>query len=167
MANGYTFTKRSAERITRVVRDVERGGRDQPPVYFRRSSGDDGGGEVIIGKTTEAWLKNTSQEIEIWDQAEPPNEEAADPPKTQLAWNKFYPVASGVWVLIAKSTNGKWYLVEAAIPDASGACAVPNIGGHDLTTVSGYQSGEIQILGHDSNGCLKWYNVCDCEEPPP
>lgn len=170
MANsgGYTFTKRSAERITRVVRDVERGGRDQPPVYFRQPVGD-GGDPVRLCKTTEPWLRNTHAVLEVWESGDPPDEEitvSGDPPeiKTLDAFNKSYDVAACVWVLVAKGTNGHWYLVEAAVPDpSSGDCAAPNIGGHDLTTLEGYDSSKKQALTHDENACLMWVDIEECE----
>lgn len=126
-----------------------------------------GGGDVRLGKTTAAWLRNTSQEIEIWDKGEPLAEEVSDPLKTVTAHNKVYDVASGVWVLVAKASSGEWYLVEAATPDYSeSGCRATNVSGHDLTTISGYNEGAVQLLGHD-NGCLKWFDVCECEAPPP
>jgi hypothetical protein len=72
-------------------------------------------------------------------------------------------VAACVWVLVAQAQNGRWYLVEAATPDPSeSGCKAPNIGGHDLATVSGYASNKKQALTHDQNACLKWVDIEDC-----
>lgn len=121
-----------------------------------------GGSKLRLGKTTAAWLRNTSGYIEIWDKGEPPDEEISSPLETITAYNKMYDVAACVWVIVGK-VGGNWYLVEAATPDPSeGGCKAPNISGHDLTTVTGYASNKKQALTHDENACLKWVDIEDC-----
>lgn len=125
------------------------------------------GDPVRLCKTTQAWARNTEATLQIWESGDPPNEQASVGPsssiQTLVAYNKSYNVAACVWVLVARGTNGKWYLVEAAVPFDSQSCDAPNIGGHDLTTVSGYASNKKQALTHDENACLKWVDIESCE----
>lgn len=125
------------------------------------------GDPVRLCKTTQAWERNTEATLQIWESGDPPNEQTSIGPssniQTLVAYNKSYNVAACVWVLVARGTNGKWYLVEAAVPFDSQSCDAPNIGGHDLTTVSGYASNKKQALTHDENACLKWVDIESCE----
>ena len=67
------------------------------------------------------------------------------------------------WVEIARAADGKWYLVEAGSPDDEGSCR-KTIGGEDITKWPGWDGTTQQILGHDENGCLKWFDIAECEE---
>lgn len=165
MADLVQFDDESGARIGRVVREVEGQVRRARPLVFApllESSGGGGGEQVRLGKTTAAWLRNTSQQIEIWDEGDAPDEEISSPLVTVTAYNKSYDVAACVWVLIAKAKTGEWYLVEAGTPDPVEGCAAPNIAGHDLTTVQGYASNKKQALTHDENACLKWVDIENC-----
>ena len=160
-----TFTRQAAERIARAVRKVEAGDRNCAGLSFRRPAISGKSSAVRLCKTTEAWLRNTEATLEIWENGDPPDEQpTGDPIKTLVAYNKSYHVAACVWVIVGKGKNGKWYLLEAAVPFDSETCDAPNIGGHDLTTVSGYASNKKQALTHDDNGCLKWVDIEDCEQ---
>lgn len=44
----------------------------------------------------------------------------------------------------------------------STATCVLSVGGVNLTTIQGYSSSVIQVLGHAANGCLRWYGISTC-----
>lgn len=161
-----TFTRQAAERIARAVRKIEAGDRDCVGLTFSRPI-DGGKSPVRLCKTTQAWARNTQATLEVWESGDAPDEQPSigqsSNIKTLIAYNKSYNVAACVWVLVAKGQNGEWYLVEAAVPFDSESCDAPNIGGHDLTTVSGYASNKKQALTHDENACLKWVDIESCE----
>lgn len=59
--------------------------------------------------------------------------------------------------------NGSWGLVRIGRGD-SGLCDKA-IGGHDITQWAGWDATKNQILGHDTSGCLKWFDVVTCDPP--
>jgi hypothetical protein len=163
MARGGGFTRRAAKRISRAVQAFERGDRDTSAVTFRQTSGDDE--PLRLCKTTAAWSKNTTATLEVWEDGTPPNEAKSTGVTVEGVVNKSYDVASGVFCLIALAANQTWYLVEAAAKDDEQGCKKPQIGGQDLSTLSGYSASKKQALTHD-NGCLKWVDIEDCPEAP-
>jgi hypothetical protein len=158
---GALISVESARRIAEVVRKVEGGNRDIPPLPLRTAYDD--GGEVRLCKTTEKWAKDTVSELEVWEAGTATAPEESSPAETITASNVFYDVDSGVFVVIAKAANGRWYLVEAGDTADGSSCKSPAIGGEDLTTVSGYDAAKTQVLGHE-DGCLKWIDTTTCPE---
>lgn len=63
----------------------------------------------LLGKTSEAWAKGTSQTITLW--AGTPGSEAELSDQV-IAWNKFANVASGKFVMVARA-NDTYYLIAA------------------------------------------------------
>jgi hypothetical protein len=108
MAKRVVFSEGSARRIGNAVRAVERGNRDQSPIFFRSAGGDDSSVAVKLGKTTSAWTKGTSHEVQLW-----PSGVISSPVETQNATNRFADVATGKWVMIALEDGGDWYLISA------------------------------------------------------
>lgn len=77
-------------------------------------AGSGGGDPVRLGKTTSAWSKNTTATIDLYEQGTPPSETRNPSPYTLAdCVNKFANVGSGKWVMVAKMTNGRWYLIAA------------------------------------------------------
>ena len=167
MADPVNFTRPAAERIAKAVRTVEYGNRDSTGPSLDRPWFDDGKHyPVRLCKTTAAWSRNTAATLDVWESGDALDEQLTvrgTSTVTVVAYNKAYNVAACVWVLVGKGKNGNWYLVEAAVPFDSESCDAPNIGGHDLTTVSGYASDKKQALTHDENACLKWVDIESCE----
>lgn len=58
----------------------------------------------------------------------------------------------------AAGTNS---VVEIPLQSTCVTCHI-NIGGLDLTTLPNYSGQTIQLLGHDSSACLRWYSVTSC-----
>lgn len=119
-----------------------------------------GGDHVRLCKTTAVWERDTIATLDVWEDGTPPSESQTTG-QTVEAVNKMYRVASATWVIVARCTNGKWYLVEAGDNHSEG-CVPPSIGGRDLTDLPGYDAAKTQALGHES-GCLKWIDIEDCQ----
>lgn len=162
---GVLITREAARRINRAVSAIERGDRDMPGYTLRTAW--EGGEPVRLCKTTAAWERNTEATLEVWESGDAPDEQpttSGNSTSTLQAFNKSYDVAACAWVIVAKGPNDLWYLVEASVPDPNPeSCDAPNIGGHDLTTVAGYDSSKKQALTHDENACLKWVDIETCE----
>jgi hypothetical protein len=159
------FSEGDARRIAAATRAYERGNRDMPPVRFRDPGGD-GGDPIRIGKVSADWTVGTCATVTLWEgdaisgtSCEPtqtsPTETTAD------VRNLSRDVKANSWVAIGKAADGNWYLIEAGSPD--GSCR-QTIGGQDITKWPGWDGTKIQLLGHDENGCLKWFDSEDCEE---
>lgn len=65
-----------------------------------------------LGKTSAAWAKATAADITLWGGV--PGSEAATSSVVR-AWNKFAPVSSGRWVMLAR-VGQSWYLIAAECP---------------------------------------------------
>lgn len=127
-----------------------------------------GGGSLRIGKTTCDWAVGQCVTITIWEGAAGTGTGATCKP-TQTSptetienvRNLSHDVAMDSWVAIGRASDGNWYLVEAGGPE--GSCR-KTIGGEDITKWAGWDGTKVQLLGHDANGCLTWFDSDDCEE---
>lgn len=81
-------------------------------------------------------------------------------------------VDPNIWIIIARDKPGYWYIIGAADgvgldfgtgtgTHVGGACR-ESLGGLPLDTIPGFVEGAVQLLGHDANGCLRWYDVGQC-----
>lgn len=164
---GGLITVEAVRRLARAAQRVENGGRNiKPPAL--RTAFDEGGDPVRLGKTTEAWTKGTTTELELIFQDNCADEglgsgSGAD---TIEAHNRSHDVAEGVECVVALAANGCWYLVEAGGCDegsGSGECGCLTLAGQDLTTIAGYDAAATQVLGHEA-GCLTWISTTQCTE---
>lgn len=121
MPDGYLIGGEFLGRIRRVVDAADAapyrmsGVKTQP-----RFEGDDGGGAggggypVRLGKTTASWTKGTTASIELYEEGTPPSEtKNAENYTLENCVNKFATVGSGKWVIVARMTNSRWYLIAA------------------------------------------------------
>jgi len=157
---GVLITEEAARRLQKVINQTGDNARDVHAPKLRTAF-DEGGGELRVAKTSSAWTKGTTQELQLVYEADCDTE--GDGEETQLAYNLAFDVGSGVLVWIAEASNGCWYMVSAASCPTGAYCECPAIGGQDLTTVGNYDGAKTQILGHE-NGCLKWFDVYTCPE---
>ncbi len=86
------------------------GGGDNIPVRLQSLAQGGGGKPLRLAKTTAAWEKNTLARIQLYETGTPPNEDSASEFLDDCV-NKIERIDSGKWVLVAKATNGYWYLV--------------------------------------------------------
>ena len=110
MSKPVGFTQDGARRIVAATNAYEAGDRSMPPIRFR-DPGDDGD-PVRLGKTTSAWNKGTLATIDLYEEGTPPSETTSSETLEDCV-NKFADVATGKWVMLARGTNGSWYLIAA------------------------------------------------------
>jgi len=173
------LTEDVARRMGAATLAYERGNRDMPPVYFRTAGGDDGAA-IRVGKVSADWAVGTCAEVKVWERVDtgcvpthcsglPPGEISGIPvhlceETIDDVANLSHDVAANSWVVIGQAANGRWYLLEAGKEE--GSCR-QTIGGEDITKWPGWNGSIVQLLGHDENGCLKWFDSEECEEPSP
>lgn len=123
---------------------------------------DGGGGRLRIGKYTGSsrWAVGACATVTLWERTGTNcSPTASNPAQTiESVANLSYDVPANSWVVIGLGSDGKWYLVDSGI---EGSCR-QTIGGEDITTIGGWDATKIQLLGHDANGCLKWFDSDDC-----
>jgi hypothetical protein len=138
---------------------------------------DDGGDPIRIGKVGADWAFGTCATVTLWERdaisgapCQPTLHGEVSgvfsPPTVEGVRNLSRDVKANSWVAIALAADGKWYLVEAGAPDDSETCR-QTIGGQDITKWPGWNGSAVQLLGHDENGCLKWFDTDDCQETSP
>ena len=94
-ARAWNRAQDAADIVLGVRPGVEAGDLRQPP--------------HLLGKTSAAWTKGTSQSITLW--AGTPGSESALSDQV-IAWNKFADVATGKFVMLARA-NDTFYLIAA------------------------------------------------------
>ena len=102
-----TFTRPAAERIAKVVRQVEGGDRDTPPLVFGARIGSKSEKVFRVCTFTGSWSKNTAKVVTFRNQTATPN--------TANATNLFASIgtaASSRNCAIAKDGTA-WYLIAA------------------------------------------------------
>jgi hypothetical protein len=156
---GVLITRESIGRLARVINGHNASRRDVHAPKLPTAFDDGGGGQLRVAKTSSAWTKGTTQELQLV--YEDDCETQGNGEETQLAYNLAFNVGSGVLVWIAEAANGCWYMVGAASCPPNAPCECVSIGGQDLTTVGNYSSGATQILAHQG-GCLVWLDTDAC-----
>lgn len=159
---GVLITQESARRIQRVVQRIEGGDRNIPPVPIRTAFDEDGG--VRVGKVAAAWAIGTCATVTLWNERD--NSGCCVPEAGTLqvenVVNVSHNVRAGSFVVIGQASDHRWYLIASGI---DGSCR-QTIGGEDITQWAGWNGSANQILGHDENGCLKWFDADVCDTPP-
>lgn len=146
-SNRVSFTKASADRIAKAVRRVESGNRDTQP--FVGSPRDAGGGGAKIRKATFTG---------DWD----------------IGSDKTVTVCSTTLTMVVRNLTMHWKGDGTATGTVvfSRACGSNvateisvdqqrNIGGN-IGKIAAFTTAEVQVLGHDTAGILKWYSVITC-----
>jgi hypothetical protein len=111
MTKPVAFSEDGARRVIAATKAYEAGNRDMPAIRFRDPGGDDGD-PVRLGKTTSTWTKGALATIDLYESGTPPSETSSSATLTNCV-NKFADVATGKWVILARGTNGSWYLIAA------------------------------------------------------
>ena len=106
------FTRPAAERISKVVRTVEAGGRDSSPLTFGNRSEGLGGKVFRVCTFTGSWAISSSKNVTFKYQTTTPN--------TASATNLFFPVTSTATLDCAIAKDGTaWFLVDVPFYTAS------------------------------------------------
>jgi len=132
---GVEFTRGAAERIAKVVRKVEAGGRNGSAFSPMPRLQSFGKGGVRFCSWTATWSHSDTATI-TFDPATA---------QTATATNVILGVGPGDgWV--AKKGSAGWQLI-----------------GFDMTQQPGYADGEIQLFGHSSSSAIaQWYSITTC-----
>jgi len=159
---GVEFTRGAAERIAKVVRKVEAGGRNGSafsPIprlqeLDRRA--------LTLGTFTGSWAINQARAVTIV-------------PGTQTVVVYNYSVnvpalentSEERFVIFGKVQKHNENilpnsLVEVQLSSDLQTC-VNAIGEIAMSSLPGYSGGDVQLLGHDGSACLQWYSVTTCE----
>lgn len=156
-----TFTRPAAERIASVVRKVEAGDRDSAGLRFERVASAVGSplrlatftGNWATGQYKTVTLHGSTQTASVYNWCNP------------ATGGSTSSTTSSRYVIFGRtgSTNS---VVE--IQYQSGTC-VTSLAGFDLTSLPGYSSNAIQLLGHAAAGTsgtscpsLTWYSITTC-----
>lgn len=156
----FGFNENDAKRIGRAVRAVER-----DPTKVRLGGPDaDGaapGVRLLIAKHEgTGWPTGSTAVVTLYNGDVPSSVASA---MTMVAYNHYIkfstdPNCTVRWVALGH--NGfAWHPV-----DSQGDCGtcVSLIGGVDFRVFPGYANTSVQMLGHDSGGCIRWYDVFTC-----
>ena len=145
-----SFTKASAERIADAVRRVESGNRDAVPFISAPRDFAGAGKAIRKGTFTGSWDIGDTKIVELCGST-----------NTAEVLNLTVHIMDGTGtittqqsVLFAKAC-GTNIAVELPLDQCK------NIGGA-INKIAGFSSTEIQILGHDTAACLKWYSITTC-----
>lgn len=151
------FTRPAAERIAKVVREVEAGKRDAGPI---------GDGERLqalpyklrLGTFTGNWETGQYRAVTL---------EGSTNTVSVYNWCNAALGAS-----VSNSTETRYVIfgkvkdrqaaVELQINAAQATCGL-TIAGVNLAAFEGYNASQIQLLGHNTTGpCLQWYSITTC-----
>ena len=110
MTKPVAFNEDGARRVIAATKAYEAGNRNMSPVKFRQVSDDD---PVRLGKTSTSWPKGSIATISVWETGTPPGETQTTGVQLTGCVNKFANVASGKWVMLARCSNGSYYLISA------------------------------------------------------
>lgn len=157
---GVEFTRDSANRIAKVVRQVEAGNRRSNGLFleprlqhFPRS--------LTLGMFTGSWDVETAKAVRVLPGT-----------ATTVVYNYCVPVPESPstteerFVIFGKvqlhnENIGPQSIVEVQIQSTNETCA-NSINGISLEDFPDYAAGDVQLLAHDGSACLKWVSVTTC-----
>lgn len=155
----YGFNENDAKRIGRAVRHVERGAR-RIELGGPSADGAAPGVRLLIAKHEgSSWPTGSTAVVTIYNGA--PGSAASA--MTMVAYNQYITFSSGTnctsrWVALGH--NGfAWHPIDSQ--SDCGTCVYES-GGVDFRAVRGYARTAVQILGHDSLGCIQWFDIATC-----
>lgn len=146
------FTRESAGRIARVIRDSELAPKVARPLTFESVAPQPSGNRVRIGTFSGAWDLGAFKVVTLLGTT-----------ATASVLNACNSVADAGCnrVVLFSSVNGTQCAVELQYRPTCATCHI-SIQGFDLSSLPGFASNQIQILGHDANACLTWYSTNTC-----
>jgi len=155
----YGFNENDAKRIGRVVRLVERGA-DKTELGGPKNNTPPPGVRLLIGKHSgSSWATGSTAVVTVYN-GEPGSVASA---LTVVAYNQYVQFASDTnctnrWVALGHNGFG-WIAVDSQ--SDCGTC-VSEVGSVDFRVFPGYSRTNEQVLGHDTSGCIKWFNTTTC-----
>jgi hypothetical protein len=167
----YGFSEGDAKRIGRTVRLVERYP-DKPAVGGPEPSNAVPGVRLLLAKHSgEPWATLEEAVVTVYNGNLCEYPTCTDLPFsgyfTMMAVNhytKYYPAVGDEvrerWITLGHNGFG-WTPVDSQDVGTGGNC-INELGGVDFRAFAGYRNDLIQILGHDIDSCVRWYDVFTC-----
>lgn len=154
-----SFSLDDAKRIANVVRAVEEGNRNEAPLRFRQVQDRLRGATLQLATFSGDWQLNQVKTVTFHNVTSTPN--------TANVRNFCVPALGfqqnqTAFVICGRVQYHTTERVVLEIQQASPATCTLRFGAVDLVTLASYVSNEEQLLGHDPNGCPKWFSVTTC-----
>lgn len=149
-----TFTRPAAERIAKVVRQVEHGDRGALPLSFTRV-GDvsQASSDLRVATFTGVWCTGETHEISF------NVSQGTNSNTTAMAFNNVMPLYAG-------EGEGVGYInCIVGRPHANGyQTAKWHLLAFNVTQLPGYDPNQIQLFGHGTSTCshVQWYSITTC-----
>lgn len=116
-----------------------------------------GGSPLKVGTFTGSWQTGTFRTVTITGSTQ-----------TVSVYNWCTPsIDSGTTAstaakyVIFGNASGTQSVVEIQLTNTTATCSM-TVGGVDFATLPNYNATAIQLLGHDSGSCLKWFDITQC-----
>lgn len=159
MASIYGFSSDDAKRIGAAVRAVE-GNKINRSAGGQEFAGSNPGVRLLLARydSTSIWSKGSTAVVTIY------GGDVIASVATVVARNQFVSMSTSTactqrWVALGNNGFG-WYVVNHE--NACTATCSSEVGNVDFTVVPNYAATATQLLGHDSSGCIKWFNTTTC-----
>lgn len=146
------FSRQSAQRIAKVVRTVEQGDRNQSGITFDHPI-PSVASPLKVATFTGSWATGTYKTVTLVGST-----------NTASVYN-WCNAAEGDGTATRHVVFGRASGTNSVLEIAMGATSTcrMTLGGVDLTSLTGYAAGDVQVLGHNTTGpCLQWYSVTTC-----
>lgn len=150
------FTQPAAERIARAVRKIEAGNRNGLPLQFRRIAVSQQS-PLRLATFTGDWQAGSFATVTLYGSTQTAN-----------VYNWCNPALGAgsantgcVRYVIYGSAGGTNAALEVQQFSTCSTC-VKAIGSLDMSLVDGHSESVVQILGHNTHGCLKWFDIASC-----
>jgi hypothetical protein len=155
----FGFNENDAKRIGKVVRLAERNP-SKPDLGQPDYGGRSPGVRLLIAKHSgSSWASGSTAVVTVYNG--PPGGVASA--VTVVAYNHYVQFGSDTnctnrWVALGHNGFG-WIAIDSQ--SDCGTC-VSAVGGVDFRVFPGYSRTTEQVLGHDTSGCIKWFDTTTC-----
>lgn len=158
--SAFGFNANDVRRIGEVVRSAEHGRIQKIGLGSDQHGGATPGVRLLIAKHDGGnWPTDSTAVVTVYNGDQGDISSAV----TAVAYNQYIkfgtqPVCSSRWVALGH--NGfNWIPVDSqnACPDCDS-----EIGGINFSVFYGFAKTNVQILGHDGQGCVRWYDIFTC-----
>ena len=155
------FTRGAAERIAAVVRRVEQGDRDGAPLTFGKVNDQLAGTSLKLATFTGDWNLNELKTVTFYGVTATPNTASVRNLCTPSLGFSTSNTSESRYVIFGKVKYTTDPVVVEIQQPGTATCTL-TLGNVNLTSLTGYSSGQIQLLGHNESACLQWYSITTC-----
>jgi len=162
VSDSFSFTGDSARRIANVVRRVEgrNPGKAGPVFGTRLESLPD---RLSLATFTADWDINEYQEVTFHDVTSTPNTASVLNLCTPSVGFDTNNTTEQRFVIFGRVRFTSDPVVVEIQQQNTGTCTL-TLGGLKLEDLPGYEAEETQMLGHEPDGCLRWYTTVECDD---